>query len=738
MLWFICRWSLPTFNPAPLILAAPASSKARNRLIARLWDLQSVHNLLSYRGFSTYPEIHQEHPMNLISPVRAMLSILICTGLATLFFVTMAVGAPLAPQEPDAPGSISGQVTTVNGTPLPGLEVRLYRRVGETSWGFVDVAGTNESGTYRFSMLPPGRYVIQFADPNLYFASLFYEGAGLLREATEIPIAGNVVTGVNGVLPVGGVLAGVVTSTQPGVTSFRVQLLQERARVDFNGYPEGDWVEVRYLNVPLTATHYSFGGLREDTYRICATSYFGEDSPLQECYDNALRVDEANDITVTAGITRSGLDFVLGENPNDAEITGVVRSPAGEPLPGILVSAYTKPQVDWGPVRSDLTDATGGYRLPYLYPTTYTVRFQDPTGQYAFQYADAASDPTQARQFALSPGQTLSQVNVSLAPAARLTGSITILGQAGAPDVYVSAYLLVNDTPEWVASGSVLEETGRFTVTGLPAGTYRLCATAYPPAGRYEGCYGGLVVQEATNIELASGQTQGNLTFDLTGEFRYEGELSGTVTVEGTPVAGIQVNLHGGECCTSLETPLVGTQTDATGQYRFAGLRTGNYFVSFVDPAGLYASEIYSDQSSFLSSAVIVVSDTGKVDGINAELVRAGAISGTVQRRTGEPMAGLRVHVYPYDRLYTSTLFQTRTNEDGSFTVRGLPAGVYALCFGDEELSFLQECYGRAEFSGFYDFDSPAAVTVEAGQVTSNIIHIWGPDFTHYLPLIGR
>jgi 5-hydroxyisourate hydrolase-like protein (transthyretin family) len=678
--------------------------------------------------------------MSVSALTRSGLAVAISVALASLLFVTIASGAPVTPEEPLAPGSISGAVSGPGGGRLAGIAVSLQRRNLDNTISFVDFTATDTNGEYRFSLLGPGRYLVQFFDPNRQYAPTYYSGAVDAAEATEIVIAGNQVSAIDVELAIAGGITGLLTTTTGNLIYSIVNLYEERLVSIYNGLPLRGWTIIQSRYLPPTSTVYSFGGLNVGPYRVCAEAYLADFGTLRECYDDQLLINDATDITVTLGLTTSGVDLLLGENANYTAITGVVRTAEGTPLPGIAVQAfYTTPYLGGWQQTSGVTDETGGYRLSNLYPTTYTVHFSDPTGEYAFQFADGVSRQDEARRLVMAPGQTISQVNATLTPAARISGTLTILGQPGAPGTYVRVLALVNGTYQWVTSASVVRGSGAYTVTGLPAGTYYLCANAWANAGSYYGCYGGLTETTATPVTVASGQTKTEVNFDLAGGPRYEGEIAGIVTAEGAPAAGIRVNLHYAGCCYSLDSYLIYTTTNGAGRYSFGGLTNGSYHVSFVDPAGLYASTIYSGKSTFLDVSSIFLTDTMKLTDINAVLVPGGSISGVVQTRAGEPVANLALRIYQYEGdapSYSPTLFTTRTNADGTFTVRGVRPGSYAVCFADGSNL---ECYGQT--SPYYYYypisNKPNKVTVTAGEVTGGILHIWGPDFQQHLPLIN-
>lgn len=93
---------------------------------------------------------------------------------AALALALGGVTAAAAEDDPVVTGSISGTVTsTVGGTALAGIEVRAQRD-SDTGWHTVV---TNASGTYTFSGLADGSYLVRFFDPAGDYATEYWDDA---------------------------------------------------------------------------------------------------------------------------------------------------------------------------------------------------------------------------------------------------------------------------------------------------------------------------------------------------------------------------------------------------------------------------------------------------------------------------------------------------------------------------------------------------------------------------------
>src|SRR4051794_25166524 len=121
-------------------------------------------------------------------------------------------------------------------------------------------------------------------------------------------------------------------------------------------------------------------------------------------------------------------------------------------------------------------------------------------------------------------------------------------------------------------------------------------------------------------------------------------ELEGTVTeaAGGEPLEGIYACAEPEDGGGSLPC----AQTDATGKYLIVGLREISYRVAFIDnsSARIYARQYYDGQGSSADATVVPLTVGMKTTGIDAALVEAGKIAGTVtSAAAGAPLEGISV-----------------------------------------------------------------------------------------------
>lgn len=109
-----------------------------------------------------------------------------------------------------------------------------------------------------------------------------------------------------------------------------------------------------------------------------------------------------------------------------------------------------------------------------------------------------------------------------------------------------------------------------------------------------------------------------------------------------------------------------------------------------------------------------------------AEAVGTGSISGAVTDSAGSPLTGVTVTVVS---LSDSSQSQTTSGSDGSFTVGGLAAGNYYVCFqaasatgGASSLGYVDTCWRDIDASGGVVVADTTQVTVTEGANTSGIM----------------
>src|SRR5690606_1693218 len=153
------------------------------------------------------------------------------------------------------------------------------------------------------------------------------------------------------------------------------------------------------------------------------------------------------------------------------------------------------------------------------------------------------------------------------------------------------------------------------------------------------------------------------------------GAISGRVTADGEPLAGISVRL-----LRASDGALVRKATTGpAGTYRLTTLPRGPLVLRFNDPSGTHPLEWHDDAPTRQAARLIEVDRTVELVA-DAELALAGRIQGVVRGPAG-PIPGIVARLYDADTL---TLLTSRTTQSaGSYSFEGVWPGRLKLRFHD-------------------------------------------------------
>ncbi len=217
--------------------------------------------------------------------------------------------------------------------------------------------------------------------------------------------------------------------------------------------------------------YYTLGELLPNTYRVCFDDYYSG-RYAQERYKNALNVERAADIQVTASSVIANIDALLERG---GRITGTVTDNTGDPLfdHWVHFSIWDSNSGLWIGTGGAFTDQNGKYVSSGLTPGTYRVCFYDFSAQlYATECYDNALNIDNATDVQVTVGSTTEDINAHLALGGRITGRVTnSKGGQSVEGVWIVAFRY--DSGEWV-NESLSDGLGNFVISGLPAGDYRI------------------------------------------------------------------------------------------------------------------------------------------------------------------------------------------------------------------------------------------------------------------------
>ncbi|MCE1180399.1 MAG: carboxypeptidase-like regulatory domain-containing protein [Micrococcales bacterium] len=164
--------------------------------------------------------------------------------------------------------------------------------------------------------------------------------------------------------------------------------------------------------------------------------------------------------------------------------------------------------------------------------------------------------------------------------------------------------------------------------------------------------------------------------------------VSGKVTATtGGGVADVAVKLFRAD--DESGDPVFTGYSMSDGAFTIPDVPSGRYLVQFDAADTIYMSQWHSGASTREAATAIVV--TGGVPvSVSAALVAGARISGVVRDGSGQPLAGVQVTARDRQR---GELGWALSNDDGSFTVPRLLAGMYTLEFSAE--GHVSRSYGQ-------------------------------------------
>ena len=314
---------------------------------------------------------------------------------------------------------------------------------------------------------------------------------------------------------------------------------------------------------------------------------------------------------------------------------------------------------------------------------------------------------------------------LALAAPARASASGSIAGTVtsaathlGVEQIEACAYEAVEFA--WEAELETCDATasdGGYTILDLPPGTYKV--GFIPDTGvNFVGEYFDHASswEDATSVVVGSGEVPG-----IDAELLPGAAIEGTVIDDSTslPIGEIEVcawrgtQFQSGACAV----------TDENGEYAVIGLEAGTYGIEFWAYQELdYATEYYSDESSWNAADPVTVTAGGSAPGIDAAMSKGGHIEGTVtDASTGAALEDIWVCAHnEFDDEYYRCGY---TDGRGHYTLRGLASSSYEVFFSYEFEA--EEAEDDGYFTQYYNGKSSSGeatpVAVVAPGVTSGI-----------------
>jgi uncharacterized protein (DUF2141 family) len=494
---------------------------------------------------------------------------------------------------------LSGVVLSDDEAQKPVRRARVTCAGGDSS----ATAITDDRGRFRFSGLRAGRYTLSATKDAWVPTS--YGAKRPMRPGSAIPLAdGQNATVVLRMLP-GSVITGVVLdhanqpAAQTTVNAMRYVMqngerrlapagiggvTDDRGVYRIFGLPPGDYVIRAAQSASFNA---SPGELRVIDPRGERTVSFAP-----TFYPGTAIATQAAAISIGRGEERAGVDFTLQLVPT-ARVEGSVALPDGTPAPGgTQVNLLAAPQVGGGGppgLRSTRVGNDGAFTFSDVSPGVYTVLAR---ASVAGSHHDAGPMTVWASTEIAVDGEPISGLSLGLQPGMMVSGQVRFDGARMKPPADLSA-IRVSLTPVQ-AEGTVafspgtngIDAQGRFTISGVTPGRYRLNAS-FPGSGRP----GGWHLRSA----IVSGQDTLDVPFTVSSQ-----SISGASIVFTDRLADLTGVVHNAAGGAPNEFTVILFSADQThwlprarriqamrpsadGAYAFRGLPAGEYHLAAID-----------------------------------------------------------------------------------------------------------------------------------------------------------
>ncbi len=232
--------------------------------------------------------------------------------------------------------------------------------------------------------------------------------------------------------------------------------------------------------------------------------------------------------------------------------------------------------------------------------------------------------------------------------------------------------------------------------------------------GFYEvNCYAEGYFPDWDTVNVADASVQ----VDFSLEPFVSGYIAGYVyDVDGNPLGGVEVVA---ETDSGMHWHAE-TWTADDGSYLLEGLIPGNYRVWAL--GDFWARAFYPDTSEYGAAALVPVFPADTTWGIDFHLEPGGAITGVVtDANTGEPLPECDVHAWNVSEPWQ--WWNAWTDENGTYVLRGLPAGSYHV-----EATCWEKGYIPQRYLNQFPWEPGDTVVVQTLQYTEGIDFalLWG------------
>jgi hypothetical protein len=604
--------------------------------------------------------------------------------------------------------SISGTIYQSDGvTPITGKSIVVYAYSASLPCSLVFLPSSRVSvnttnGTYSMTGLLAGTYYLTTVTSENY-VNEWWASPKSVRDCAGVQTVavteGQNVSDKNFQLDPGATISGTVYESD-GVTPMTGKNISIRV---YTGSPCGSISYVGDASIDKTNGTYKIMGLPSGSYYLKSSSSYTLflvniwENILDEWWaspKSARDCEGAQSVAVTEGHDVSGKNFQLDPG---ATISGTVYESDGvTPITGksITIRVYSgsscgsESQVGYASV----DNTSGRYTIDRLPSGNYYLKTD--SSEYLDEWwasPKSVRDCDGAQSVVATEGQTVSGKNFQLDTRAMISGTVyesdgvtPITGKS----VRVTAYTgsPCGNTSQ-VGYAYIDQESGAYTIKGLPSGTYYLQTDSseyldewWTSPKSVRDCAG------AQSVVLSEGQAVSGKNFQLEPGATISGVVYESDGV--TPITGksIYVYVYTGSPCGSKSQVGSASVDETSGVYAIKGLPSGTYYL-YTSTSENYLAEWWASPKSVRDCAgaqSVVVTEGQDVSGKNFQLDPGATISGTVHESDGvTPIIGKSIYVYVYAGSPCGSKSQVGSasvdETSGVYTIKGLPAGTYYL-----------------------------------------------------------
>lgn len=592
-------------------------------------------------------------------------------------------------------GEITGNVSeSSSGQPISGLDMNIY----DEDWNFVDINAQTAGGEYHFYDVPAGTYYVR-ANPQdpFHYQHQYWENSPDRANATAIVVpATGVVENIDFSLDPGWYIEGKVSDVDGGVLG----------GIDINVYTL-DWEKADVDAETDEYGRYEIGGLPEGQYYVMANPEYMQPY-VDQYYDHSAGPNNAVPVSLVAPNDLVGISFTLLDG---SYIRGrVTDKDTGQPLAGYWVKGYNsrgnKMRLE------DQTDSQGYYTLGAYAVGEYYVKV-DPS------YPDGYMDTFYPQAFNFDDAELVSitapkptyNIDISVPAGSYIRGKIQSESQQNLEDIKVKFY---DRDWHWMEFATTIsKDNGQYISGALKPGKYYVKAVPIYPQPWIDEYYPDSIEKsDAEEISVALAGETTSIDFAL----QPGGYLSGTILHADNqmPLDDIDLDVYDGQW----NWVDYSDQTNSHGYFLIGALPFGEYILR-ADPnlSQGFIPQYYNLAFMPEDAHVISLTAAQNQDSLDFALSDGGFVSGTIRNaETTALLSGIEIKlVNGSDKELP--LHTVRSDDDGQYTVHGIPSGTYYVLAADAD----DDGFDTQYYSGASSLSTAQTVTVSTGSTTSGI-----------------